>query len=429
MNFDLNVENYNENELLDMFGLSKFYDQNMLDINETKIIDNINSNNKINQEVKSKTISFIVKAKNILLANVNNGRNTSSFLEQVSGLNGSNANNVQSKITELYHLNAKLQRTNIENPQDHMVQVRPPEPYITSNPRNYLPGIINPLKKTVFRQYLNVDSRFRDNYYGAPSTNFFMALPINLNKIINMQLMSLELPTTYYVVSKQFGNNFFKLIVEGEEPVVINVPNGNYSSSGIVNYLNSEMQKLGGNFQYISFNVNIDSNNDGSNQMIVSIDPIQNISFSLDFQSNALGTDDRNTPLPLKLGWNLGFRNGIYENNTTYVSEGVIDFSGPRYMYLAIDDYNNNVSNSFYSAFNSSILNNNNILARISINSQNYTIFNENNFNVVTFPRMYYGPVNIKNITVQLLDEYGRIVDLNNMDYSFCLTFETAYDI
>jgi hypothetical protein len=256
-----------------------------------------------------------------------------------------------------------------------------------------------------------------------------MALPINLNKIINMQLMSLELPTTYYVVSKQFGNNFFKLIVEGEEPVVINVPNGNYSSSGIVNYLNSEMQKLGGNFQYISFNVNIDSNNDGSNQMIVSIDPIQNISFSLDFQSNALGTDDRNTPLPLKLGWNLGFRNGIYENNTTYVSEGVIDFSGPRYMYLAIDDYNNNVSNSFYSAFNSSILNNNNILARISINSQNYTIFNENNFNVVTFPRMYYGPVNIKNITVQLLDEYGRIVDLNNMDYSFCLTFETAYDI
>jgi hypothetical protein len=28
-----------------------------------------------------------------------------------------------------------------------------------------------------------------------------------------------------------------------------------------------------------------------------------------------------------------------------------------------------------------------------------------------------------------LLDEYGRVLDINNMDYSFCLTLITAYDI
>jgi len=27
------------------------------------------------------------------------------------------------------------------------------------------------------------------------------------------------------------------------------------------------------------------------------------------------------------------------------------------------------------------------------------------------------------------LDEYGRIIDLNNMDYSFCLTMETIYEL
>ena len=52
-----------------------------------------------------------------------------------------------------------------------------------------------------------------------------------------------------------------------------------------------------------------------------------------------------------------------------------------------------------------------------------------NNLNIVTTPREYFGPVNIKNINIQLLDEYGRVLDINNMDYSFCLTLITAYDI
>ena len=42
-------------------------------------------------------------------------------------------------------------------------------------------------------------------------------------------------------------------------------------------------------------------------------------------------------------------------NNYTYVSEGIIDLYGPKYAYLIVDDYNNNVNNSFYSAFNSSL--------------------------------------------------------------------------
>jgi hypothetical protein len=97
-------------------------------------------------------------------------------------------------------------------------------------------------------------------------------------------------------------------------------------------------------------------------------------------------------------------------------------------LYLVIDDFNNNVNNNFYGAFKSSLLNNN-ILARISVSSKLFTIYSENNFNIVTNPRTYFGPVNIQNVNVQLLDEYGRVVDLNNMDYSFCLTFQTSYDI
>ena len=125
----------------------------------------------------------------------------------------------------------------------------------------------------------------------------------------------------------------------------------------------------------------------------------------------------------------LGFRNGAYENNVAYVSEGLINLDGPRYVFLVVDDYNNNVNNGFYSAFTESMLNKN-ILARISLQPGNFnTTSSQNNLSIISYPRQYFGPVNIQKINVQLLDEYGRVLNLNNMDFSFCLSFQNVYDI
>jgi hypothetical protein len=257
-----------------------------------------------------------------------------------------------------------------------------------------------------------------------------------INNVLTMQLSAIELPTTFYSVSKQFGNNFFTLTVNGISQVV-NIADGNYTYTGIVNLLNTTMTNIANsnallvNFQYIVFGININNNN-GSGQMFVGINSLPSpspvTSFSLNFQADRNGIDDRNTPLPLKLGWTFGFRNGIYENNVNYVSEGVVDLLGPKYLYLVVDDFNNNVNNSFYSAFNSSILNKN-ILARISLQGNTFNIFSQNNLSIVTTPRQYFGPVKLQNLNIQLLDEYGRVMDLNNMDYSFSLTFQTAYDL
>jgi hypothetical protein len=102
-------------------------------------------------------------------------------------------------------------------------------------------------------------------------------------------------------------------------------------------------------------------------------------------------------------------------------------------LFLVVDDHNKSVNNNFYSAFNSSILNKN-ILARISL-QQNYTNvtqysgIGQKNVVITAPPREYFGPVNITNVNVQLLDEYGRIVNLNNMDFSFCINLNTAYDL
>ena len=42
--------------------------------------------------------------------------------------------------------------------------------------------------------------------------------------------------------------------------------------------------------------------------------------------------------------------------------------------------------------------------------------------------REYFGPVDIARLTIKIYDEYGRVIDLNNMDWSFALSFEKLYD-
>ena len=42
--------------------------------------------------------------------------------------------------------------------------------------------------------------------------------------------------------------------------------------------------------------------------------------------------------------------------------------------------------------------------------------------------REYFGPVNITRLHLKLLDEYGRVLDLNNMDWSLSVIFNILYD-
>jgi hypothetical protein len=419
MSFDLNIKNYQKNELVEMFGLPRIYDKDAIENNGNKLKNNIINNSKIGKEIKSKIILFLQEAKKILLEDTHDIRE-----------------NVKKIIERVYNTDSKLFPTKLEESNSHMIQEKPHTPYLSSYPSDFFPGLINPLKKRIIHKNLNIDTRFRDNYYSSQSSNYHLDLPIKLNAIVSMILSSIEIPTTFYTISKQLGNNFFVIsIEETNETTVITIPDGNYNYSNLITYLNTTISSLSGYLKYIYFECNL-SNNSGSGQVVVGIDdafqqdnPSSDLfTFTLNFQTDKSGQEDRHTPLPLKFGWFLGFRNGVYVNNYTYVSEGVIDLSGPRYVYLVIDDYNNNVNNNFNSAFNSSLLNKN-ILARISLKGDTFNVLSENNLAIITYPRQYFGPVDIQKMHIQLLDEYGRILDLNNMDFSFCLTFQSTYDI
>jgi len=413
MSFDLNINNYTKPELIEMFGLPPNYDNNLLEIKETKMKENIANNKQITTDVKQSTINFLTQAKTILLGDVQMQKPDPELMK---------------KFSSLYNFDYSLKPVKTIDEGDHIIQDRGKVPWARSVPREFVPGTINPLARTTIRKIINVDTRFRENYFTTSATNFNLTLPAPMNNVVKMDLASIELPMSFSIITKQYDNNFFMVTANGVSKMVF-LDDGNYTWDGIQLAINTALDLLGGDFQYINFFMKQLSGN-GSAQMMVGLDGTQPnpIEFELNFQTDRYGNEDHNTPLPLKLGWLLGFRNGAYTNNQNYVSEGMVDMSGPRYVYLVVNDFNNNMDDSFVGLFNSSILEKN-ILAKITLPNAVFTVYSERNFNLTAVPRTYFGPVNIYNLQIQLLDEFGRIVNINNMDFSFSLNLTIDYAI
>ena len=433
MNFDLNIGNYSKNELEEILELPTNYDENIIQMKESKLRQNIMGDLSIPSTIKTKTLKFIANVKNMLVLNISK-KNTDSNTNF-----GSKMESLAKSYNNIYNLNKGLTKSDTIDSGNTYIIKQPPTPYGQSSPSEFYQGTLNPLNKRILRQNINIDTRFRENYYTSQSSNFHLDLPIRLTKVVSLQLSALELPSTFYAISKVFGNNYFVISLpssSGIEPLIVTIPDGNYSYLDLQNYLNNFLATdpsvpIGSDYSKINFLADINTPNgsgdSGSGKMIVG-STTGSVEFSLNFETDRYGNDDKQTPLPLKFGWLIGFREGYYENNVTYVSEGIIDLLGPKYIYLAVDDFNNNVSDGFYGAFTASILNKN-ILARITLQGSAFSIISQNNLLLVTTSRQYFGPVDIQKMQIQLLDEYGRILNLNNMDYSFCLSFQTVYDL
>jgi hypothetical protein len=147
------------------------------------------------------------------------------------------------------------------------------------------------------------------------------------------------------------------------------------------------------------------------------------LDFALDFDENVIQGD-----ISTRIGWNLGFQRRVYDGDIIHISETVIEPVTIRYLYLAIDDFHNSVNNHFITAFKDHILSPN-ILARIALKGSYFSLIMENNIHIVSEPRKYFGPVDIQRFRIRVYDDRGRILNMNNSDFSFCLNFKLLYDV
>ena len=206
--------------------------------------------------------------------------------------------------------------------------------------------------------------------------------------------------------------------------------------------LRSRLARIGAYYDKVTKKLNLirdlrSTDNGGIPVVDTEGDPIE-LRFNIDWRIS----DEPNRPIQMNMGWMLGYRKQYYDYDTDFVKkdkattttvqgyspEGMFNTQGSRYLFLAVDDYNKNHSQTIFSPFQDSVFTNNNILAKlVKTSSGNYNYVNpdvEKNY-----IRKYFGPVDIMRLKISILDELGRIVDFNNSDYSISLRIEQLYDL
>ena len=153
--------------------------------------------------------------------------------------------------------------------------------------------------------------------------------------------------------------------------------------------------------------------------------------FSIYFNVNSSGVED-NHNLRNKLGWIMGFRKPTYQfvENVNLYSEEALCIHQSNYIYLTVDEFSKGNQQSFITPLQNSLISKN-VISKIIYNTTVYpygSVLPANTFNgyLLSDKREYNGKVDIQKLLVQLVDEQGRLVDLNGADFSF--TMEVEYE-
>jgi len=429
---DLEIDNYSITDLEQFFKLKNKYSESDVEQKEYEIREQLLSSGHLNKKFKRDLVVFLNEAKNRIIQ--------SKFPVKKENLPSS------------IYKNAIIDRSNVpksqELPSSRMSNIieRPVTNYLNVQTSEFFQGTMNPLNTRTIIKNITVDTRFRDRYYATASSDFMITLPMRLNKVVSMQMSAIELPKNFYNISAEYKNNYFTMKVKYilgellyEESKIIVVPDGNYTAEGLICQLNQVLTITASDniFNCIKFALTNDAENghgfNGAKTIIQiygndqeMIDRITEI--VLHFDTDPIGNNDV-IHLSQKLGWILGFINIAYYGSTVYISEKPIEPNTIKYLYLAVDDFNKSVNESFITAFSKNEIKPN-ILARISNVGKSYEnmIINKE-YAIVTEPRKYFGPVDIQRLHVQLFDDYGRIINMNFCDYSFCLHFKIVYDL
>ena len=427
MDLDLDIRNYSIKDLEHFFHLKYGYGITEIEYKEAQMREILLKTGHVKKEFKGDLIEFLTKAKEWLI-----------FVKCGPA----------KKPTSL-PVEPRLDKTEYKEPtgkrEDELV-TRPSTTYVNTFASEYYAGSLNPLATRTIKRCLTIDTRFRDNFYATQSSDFTLQLPLKLNKVVSMQMSALEIPIAFYGISTNYGNSHIWIEIDYDNSgtiittsQVFQIEDGNYNAIDFINILNAQICPSNSDgspvnpanpFSYITFSLNVSQNGSGNGKATIApsgANANKITRIKLDFSRDIHGNLDT-TELTSKIGWNLGFTKRIYDGSTTYTSDTIVEPATIRYIYLAVDDFNNSANNHFITAFNQSILNPN-ILARISLRGNYFGILMDNDLNILTEPRKYFGPVDIQRLRIRLYDDFGRILNMNNANFSFCLIFTILYDM
>lgn len=457
--FNLNSELYKDEEIETLFNLKKPYTQSDILKAKDVLLKQLISNKSLGSE-KQREISFFIDTistritnninkhninnHNINNHNINNHNINNQIIQQGSNFLIENVNTIAGRTTQL--LDGRL-----------------------AGHSEVPPGFLNPINVRTLTQSVNIDTRFRPNYYGSSATNFTISLPSTQKNVVKMRVASIEIPMSYHAISKSSGNNTC-LIIDSNNVNncwLVILPDGNYEQSwaGESNASHIETAMNNALATATPGTIDLTTGKVTLNGAQPKIRPLIDLCFTLDrvsgrsvfaipkgggttvfttgftvrFNVDGDGNLNLETNIQMRLGWQLGFRSAQYicgggvNGAGACLSEGICLICGPRYGFISIEDYQKNTSPSYIVAYANSILQNN-VITRVNLSSVLgdvgvYQISNDLGLDSQTGrTREYFGAVDIQKLHISMYDEYGRFINLNNMDWSFTLEFDKLYD-
>ena len=273
--------------------------------------------------------------------------------------------------------------------------------------------IMTNVHKSTKVKYINIDTKFRDDYDYTQPANFQVVLPERVNDVHSLRVTNIEVPMSFYNISANLGNNYFK-IISGINTEMITISDNNYTAATLATEIAAKLA-LSTHGKVLTFALNTNA------RTTVTSGTTRTIVFDVD----KTGSSDKFN-FKQKLGWLLGFRKTTYDVSTSATSaECTLDLYGSRYLYLAIDEFNKGNQNTFVTPLSSSLINKN-IIARITLDVSTYSygsILPANYYNglLTTDTRSYTGKIDLQKLNIQLLNESGIPIMLNGQDFSFCL--------
>jgi len=322
-------------------------------------------------------------------------------------MNGDNVNFQELMKNPFPELEQSFKQTNIQPPSQSLPQIQrqsqsQPQSQIQTQPQLQTTFTYNPLevKKKTKTKILYFNTQFRPNYTSSKSTDYIQPIVYQLKNIVSSKLVSIELPNILYQFSQANNNNIFILTINSIN-YTIRIPDGSYSSYDFMNMIN-ELPEIKDNI-----NFTIDQN---SNKTIIK--SLNDVPFTLNF---TIG----NAEYERNFGWILGFRNMIYQDNSAYTSEGIYVSNKNHNFYFIMNDYNVSISEQIVALLQNTYIDQN-VFGRVVVSSNGDTNLMKNE----TKKREYGEPISINKIGIKLMNEYGEVANLNNMDFTYGIEFE-----
>ncbi len=281
---------------------------------------------------------------------------------------------------------------------------------------------------------VHVDSRYRNKSRFKNPGYFIYNLNETFKNITYIRISSIELPTTNYTFANQYNNTNFiiTLYEEGydengnakvdEYPYKINIEEGNYDSDLIVTYI-----------QNLFTNINNDFKNDPTKVNPLLYISWDQINYKITIQSVykftlTFDNDDLHESLGAHLGY-LGDNNAYLYNNQSRAFDATRDvyvysWTGENFLHVNKDQYCFLKVNDYGVIYNT--VTDKSLLAKILLYDGQFVFDTGSNF--LTKMYKFKQPVNISNLEIELINQFGKTIDMGNVEFSMTLELGQLYN-